>query len=108
MEESAVELERGRGVRVIVGEVHLGFEITTIIERIGVDDDESNVPIKDIIIIELQRCQSWLLASSCEGARADLNVDPLLLRKSLVLVLKDLACRHLGSVDGVQLTGQEQ
>lgn len=57
MEESPVELERGRGVGVIVGEVHLGFEITTIIERIGVDDDESNVPIKDIIVIELQRCQ---------------------------------------------------
>ena len=29
-----------------------------------------------------------------EGARADLNVDPLLLGKSLVLVLKDLARCH--------------
>lgn len=57
MEESPVKLERGRGVGVIVGEIHLGFEITTVIERIGVDDDESNVPIKDIIAVELQRCQ---------------------------------------------------
>ena len=39
-----------------------------------------------------------------EGARADLNVDPLLLRKSLVLVLKDLARCHVSLVDSVKLS----
>lgn len=36
------------------------------------------------------RVSGWLY----EGVRADLNVDPLLLGKSLVLVLKDLARCH--------------
>lgn len=41
-----------------------------------------------------------------KGARADLNVDPFFLGKSLVLVLEDLARCHIGSVDGVKLSGE--
>ena len=55
MEEGAVELERRRSVGIIVGKVHLGFEVTTVVERIRVDDDESDVPVEDVIIVELQR-----------------------------------------------------
>lgn len=55
MEKGAVELERRRCVGVVGGEVHLGFEVATVIERIGVDDDESDVPVEDIIIVELQK-----------------------------------------------------
>lgn len=40
--------------------------------------------------------------------RANLNVDPFLLRKGLVLILEDLACCHLDSVNGVKLNGQER
>lgn len=56
MEEGPVKLERGRGVGIIVGEVHLGFQVATVIERIRVDDDESDVPVEDIIVAELERC----------------------------------------------------
>ena len=54
MVESPVELEGGRGVGVVLGEVHLGFEVATVVERVGVDDDESDVPVEDVIIVELQ------------------------------------------------------
>lgn len=37
----------------------------------------------------------------CEGTWADLNVDPFLLRKSLVFVLEDPR-GHVDSEDGVQ------
>ena len=53
MEEGSVELEGGRGVGVVLGEVHLGFEISAVVEGIGVDDDESNVPVEDVIVVEL-------------------------------------------------------
>ena len=36
---------------------------------------------------------------------SDLNVDPLLLRKSLVLILKDLARCHVSLMDSVKLSG---
>ena len=54
MEEGAVELERGRSVWVILGEIHLGFEVATVVEGIRVDDDEGDVPVEDVIIVELQ------------------------------------------------------
>lgn len=53
MEEGALELEGGRGVGVVLGEVHLGFEVATIVERIGVNDDEGDVPVEDIVLVEL-------------------------------------------------------
>lgn len=53
MEEGPVELERGRGVRVVVGEVHLGFEVATVVEGIRVDNDEGNIPVEDVIIVQL-------------------------------------------------------
>lgn len=53
MEEGGVELERGGVVGVIVREIHLGFEVATIIERIRIDDDETDVPVENVIIVEL-------------------------------------------------------
>lgn len=55
VEEGAVELEGGRGVGVVLGEVHPGFEVATVVERVGVDDDEGDVPIEDVVLVELQR-----------------------------------------------------
>ena len=53
MEEGPVELERGWCVGVVLGESHFGFEVAAVIEGIGIDDDEGNVPVEDIIIVEL-------------------------------------------------------
>lgn len=53
MEEGALELEGGRGVGVVLREVHLGFEVATIVERIGVNDDEGDVPVEDVVLVEL-------------------------------------------------------
>ena len=53
MKEGSVELERGRGVGIVLGESHFGFEVAAVIERIGVDDDEGNVPVEDVIMVEL-------------------------------------------------------
>lgn len=55
VEEGPVELEGGRGVWVVGGEVHLGFEVAAVVERVGVYDDESDVPIEDVIVVELDR-----------------------------------------------------
>ena len=55
MEEGAVELEGGRGVGVVLGEIHLGFEVAAVVERIGVDDDEGDVPVENVVVVELQR-----------------------------------------------------
>ncbi len=57
MEEGPVELERGRVVRVVAWEVHLGFEVAAVVKGVRVDDDESDVPVEDVIIVELQRGQ---------------------------------------------------
>ncbi len=54
MEEGAVELEGGRGVGVVWGEVHLGFEVAAVIEGIGVDDDEGDVPVENVVLVELR------------------------------------------------------
>ena len=54
MVESPAELEGGRGVGIVVGEVHLGFEVATVVEGIGIDDDESDVPVEDVIAVKLQ------------------------------------------------------
>lgn len=53
MEEGAVELEGGRGIGVVLREIHLGLEIATIVEGIRVDDDEGDVPVEDVVLVEL-------------------------------------------------------
>ena len=53
MEEGPVELERGRVVGVVWREGHLGFEVAAVIEGIGVNDNEGDIPVKDVIIVEL-------------------------------------------------------
>lgn len=83
VEEGAVELEGGRGVGVVLREVHLGFEVATVVERVWVDDDEGDVPVEDVIFVELssklegvyggvdmsgQRLTSTLTHFSCERA----------------------------------------
>ena len=55
MEEGPVELEGWRGVGVVLGKIHLGFEVATVIERVGVDDDKGDVPIENVVLVELQR-----------------------------------------------------
>ncbi len=57
MEEGAVELEGGRGVGVVWGEVHFGFEVAAVIEGIGVDDDEGDVPVENVVLVELRKGQ---------------------------------------------------
>lgn len=107
VEEGAVELEGGRGVGVVLREVHLGFEVATVVERVWVDDDEGDVPVEDVIFVELSsKLEGVYGGGGYEWATANLNVDPLFLRKSLVLVLKDLAGCHVGSEDGMSERGQ--
>lgn len=53
VEEGAVELEGGRGVRVVLREVHLGFEVAAVVEGVRVDDNEGDVPVEDVVFIEL-------------------------------------------------------
>ena len=54
MVESPAELEGGRVVGVVLGEVHFGFEVAAVVEGVRVDDDESDVPVEDVIVVELQ------------------------------------------------------
>lgn len=57
--ERASELEGGRGVRVVGGELHGGEEISAVVEGIRVYDDDGDFPIEDVVILELiEGCQS--------------------------------------------------
>lgn len=53
VEEGAVELEGGRCVGVVWGEVHVGAEIAGVVEGGGVDDYEGDVPVEDVVVVEL-------------------------------------------------------
>lgn len=39
------------GIRVVRGEGHRGFEIAAVVQGIGVDDDQGNIPVKDVVIV---------------------------------------------------------
>lgn len=40
-------------VRVFLGEHHLSFEISTVVHRIGIGDHQSEVPVVDVIFVNL-------------------------------------------------------
>lgn len=40
-------------VRVVLGKAHLCFEITSIVERVGVQDHQGQVPMVDILFVDL-------------------------------------------------------
>lgn len=61
MVEGSGELKLGRGVGVVGGEFHGGEEIAAVVEGVGVDDYESDLPVEDIFFFEF-------------------NVNPFLLR----------------------------
>lgn len=50
MVERAGELELGWGVRVVGGKFHVGEEVTTVVEGVGVDDDKGDGPVEDIVV----------------------------------------------------------
>ena len=59
-----------RCIRVILWEVHLGLKISAVVERVRVEDDESNVPIKDIIVMELKTYSSVTVGCEVAGQRS--------------------------------------
>jgi hypothetical protein len=56
MEERTVEFEIGRRHGVVCGEGHGGEEVSAKIAGIGVEDDEGDAPVENIIVDELEVC----------------------------------------------------
>ena len=64
-------------VGVILGEAHLCFEVSSIVERIGVHDNECDIPLKDVLMVKLLE----LLTEGNAKASArenDLHIHPFL------------------------------
>lgn len=49
---SSLKLTR-RLVGIVSGETHLGLEVTTVIERIGVEDHQGDIPVIDVGFVDL-------------------------------------------------------
>lgn len=87
--EGVGELELGRGVGVVGGEFHGGEEVAAVIEGIGVDDYEGDVPVEDVFFFELGGVvlvfgvTLWVERGQWWGY---FNVDPFLLRQGFELV----------------------
>ena len=78
MVEWAGELELGWGVRVVGGKLHVGKEVTAIIEGVGVDDDEGDGPVEYVVVLQLsESSQHRSLPVSLRLTY--FNVDPFLL-----------------------------
>ena len=54
MVDGTDELEGWRGVGVIGGEGHFGFEVAAVVEGVGVDDYQGDVPFEDVVVVELE------------------------------------------------------
>ena len=52
--EGVGELEFRGGVGVVFGEFHAGEEVAAIVEGVGVNDDEGDGPVEDVVLVELQ------------------------------------------------------
>lgn len=53
MVEGTGELEFGWGIRVVGREFHVGQEVTAVIPGVGVDDDEGDLPVEDVVVFQL-------------------------------------------------------
>lgn len=76
MPERAVEREARWLIGVVLGEGHSGFVVAAIVEAVGVEDNECDRPLVDVVIDEI-------------------NFGPCLLAQVLVLV-HEHAIRHFG------------
>lgn len=56
--ERVGELEFGRGIRVVGGELHVGEEVAAVVPGVGVDDDEGDLPVEDVVVFQLG-CGQW-------------------------------------------------
>jgi hypothetical protein len=60
-EKGAEELrlsDTWRAVRIVLGKCHLRSEIASIVERVGIQDDQGDAPLEDIVFDELgNACQ---------------------------------------------------
>ena len=43
-----------RRVRVLLWKRHLSLEIPSIVERVWIDNDESDMPVKDVVVVKLE------------------------------------------------------
>jgi hypothetical protein len=47
-----------RNERVVFGKGHDGFEIAPVVQRVGIQDNQGNVPAIDIIVVKLRDVRS--------------------------------------------------
>lgn len=66
-----------RAVRVVLWECHLGLEVGTIVDRVRIDDDESDMPGEDVLVDELNVTMSvsQLHTTIAQGTRTSMLVQ---------------------------------
>ena len=86
--EGASELEGWRSVGVFGGEGHGGEEVAAIVEGVGVQNYEANVPCEDVVVFQLTGGRSVKVGENggLGGGMPYLNIDPFLLGERFILV----------------------
>lgn len=89
-----------RGVGVVLRKGHSGLKIAAVVDRILVEHNQGNVPLKDVILVQLSQ---WSLISDpisvSEHNRTYLDVHPFLTRQGAELVHED-PLGHFGGRPG--------
>lgn len=49
--EGSREVLTRRGIGVVFGKVHGSLEITAIVQGFGVEDDQADIPVEDIVVL---------------------------------------------------------
>ena len=74
--ERAGELECGWGVGVVGGEGHGGEEVAAVVEGVGVEDYEADLPGEDVVVFELGLVSGklgWMVDSGVGGLTSTLT-----------------------------------
>lgn len=85
--EGASELEGWWSVRVVGRKGHGGEEVAAVVEGVGIEDYEADVPGEDVVVFEL-RSGSVKFGKNGRlgGGKAYFNINPFLLGEGFVLV----------------------
>lgn len=75
-----------RLVGVVCWEAHLSFEVSAIVQRVWVDDDQGDSPVVEVFLIAELSYKSVNLSKTLPKGMNDLDLHPFLLGQSLVFV----------------------
>ncbi len=92
-----IRISTWRAERVVLWKGHLRFEVATVVEGVGVCNDESDDPFRDVIVKELNSLSDMLeVVGSLRHSETCLDVCPGFLGKLFLLAHQVPVRRHVG------------